>query len=128
MSPSARQPTHIIRIAMLAGVLTFGGVVYYLRRSGDAPGVNAEQARSLLWIGRSIWGVAIAGCLVLYVLSQRERSTAKVNTYQIIAWALGESVALYGAMLWFLTGSPTWYTPGLIYLGLTFLAFPIRRD
>jgi hypothetical protein len=127
MTSGTKHPTHIIRIAMLAGVLTFGGVVYFLRKNGDAPGVNAEQAKSLLWIGRSIWGMAIAGCLVLFVLSQRERSPGKVNNYQIIAWVLGESVALYGAMLWFLTGSPTWYTPGLIYLGLTFLAFPIRR-
>jgi hypothetical protein len=121
-------PIHIIRVAMLAGVLTFGGVVYYLRRSGDAPGVNAEQARAFLWIGRALWGTAILGCLILFLLVQRERSAARRQSFQVVAWALGEMVALYGAMLWFLTGSPTWYTPGLIYLGLAFLAFPIRRD
>lgn len=113
---------------MLAGVLTFGGVVYFLRRNGDAPGVNAEQARSFLWIGRALGGLSIAGCLILFKMLQRERSATKRQSYQIVAWALGEMVALYGAAIWFLTGSPSWYTQGLIFLGLAFLAFPIRRD
>jgi hypothetical protein len=121
-------PIHIIRLAMLAGVLTFGGVVYALRKDGNAPGVNAEQARAFLWIGRALWAAAIVGCLVLFQMLQRTRSAERAQTFQIVAWALGEMVALYGAMIWFLTGSSTWYTPGLIYLGLTFLAFPIRRD
>lgn len=128
MKPGAVLPVHIIRVAMLAGVLTFGGVVYVLRRDGNAPGVNAEQARAFLWIGRALWGAAIVGCLVLFQLVLRTRSAARAQTFQIVAWALGEMVALYGAMIWFLTGSPTWFTPGLIYLGLAFLAFPIRRD
>jgi hypothetical protein len=128
MNSRTAAPTHIIRLAMLAGVLTFGGVVYYLRRNGDAPGVDAEQARAFLWIGRALWGMAILGCLILYQLVLRERSPARRQSFQIVAWALGEMVALYGAMIWFLTGSPSWYTPGLIYLALAFLAFPIRRD
>ena len=124
----AVTPAHIIRVAMLAGVLTFGGVVYYLRRNGEAPGVNAEQARAFLWIGRALWGMAIVGCLVLYQMVLRERAPERRQSFQIVAWALGEMVALYGAMIWFLTGSPTWFTPGLIYLALAFLAFPIRQD
>lgn len=128
MKPRSVLPIHVIRVAMLAGVLAFGGVVYFLRRNGDAPGVDAEQARAFLWIGRALWGMAILGCLILFQLVLRERTPARRQSFQIVAWALGEMVALYGAMLWFLTGVPTWYTPGLIFLALTFLAFPIRRD
>jgi hypothetical protein len=117
-------PQRLIRLAMLLGVLTFGGVVWYIRRSGDPPGVSADEARSLLWIGRAIWGVAIIGCIVVFQLTQRR---PRDSSYQILAWAFGEMVALYGAVIWFLTGTSGWYVPGLVFLVMTFLAFPARR-
>ena len=110
---------------MLTGVLIFGGAVFFFRRSGDAPGVDAEQAKALLWIGRVTWATAIVGCIVVYQLARR--SGEKGERLHIVAWAMGEMVALYGGVVWFLTGAPAWYVPGLVYLVMTFLAFPGRR-
>jgi hypothetical protein len=121
-------PAFLIRFAMLIGVLLFGGVVWFLRRSDGAPGVAPEDARALLWIGRALWGTAIIGSAILFQLVQRAMTFAKVQSYSIVAWALGEMVALYGAVIWFLTRSPSWYVTGLVFLLLAFLAFPARRD
>ena len=120
-------PTLAIRFAMLVGVLAFGGVVWFLRRAGGAPGVTPDDARALLWIGRALWGVAILGSIVLFQLILRARAAARLPSYHIVAWALGEMVALYGAVIWYLTGTPSWYAPGLVFLLLAFLAFPVRR-
>ncbi|MGQ0646334.1 MAG: hypothetical protein ACT4P7_02115 [Gemmatimonadaceae bacterium] len=113
---------------MLIGVLLFGGVVYYVRQSQAPPGVAPDDARALLWIGRAIWGLAIIGCAILFQVIQRGGVPGKVRSYRIVAWALGEMVALYGGVIWFLTGTPSWYVPGLVFLLLAFLAFPVRGD
>lgn len=121
------KPSHLIRFALLIGVLTFGGVTWFLRRTQDAPGMSAEGARTLLLIGRVAWGLAIAGCIVVFASLQREPGPARQQQLSIVAWALGESVAMLGGVVWFLTGSPSWYVPGLVFLVLTFLAFPGER-
>jgi hypothetical protein len=35
---------------------------------------------------------------------------------------------MVGGVIWFLTGITQWYSAGLVYLVLTFLAFPARRE
>lgn len=121
-------PPLLIRIAMLTGVLLFGGVTWFLRQSGSAPEPpTAESARTLLWMGRAAWAAAIAGCVVLFALLQREPSTARTRTLSIVAWAFGELVALYGGVVWFLTGLTQWYVSGVIFLVLSLLAFPGGR-
>ena len=87
--------------------------------------MDAEQANALLWIGRVLWGTAIVGCFVVYQMAQRSRERGE--SLHIVAWAMGEMVALYGGVVWFLTGAPSWYVPGLVYLIMTLLAFPGRR-
>jgi len=106
----------------------FGGVVFVLRRSGDAPGVTAEQAAAFVWIGRGLWAAAVIGCTVVFQAAQRSRNARSAQSLHIVAWAFGEMVALYGGVIWFLTGRPTWYIPGLVYLVMTLLAFPGRRE
>ena len=70
----------LIRIAMLTGVLMFGGVTWFLRQSEWAPQVEASVLPTLLWMARAVWAVAIV-----------------------------------------------WYAPGVVFLVLTFIAFPARR-
>jgi hypothetical protein len=115
-------PALAIRFAMLAGVLLFGGVVLFMRRSGTAPAMPEASQDMLLLMGRVLWVLAIGGCIVLYQAVGRA-SAARASQLHIIGWALGESVALFGAAIWFLTGTPSWYVPGLTFLVLTFLVF-----
>jgi hypothetical protein len=46
-----------------------------------------------------------------------------------MAWALGETLALLGGVIFFLTSMSGWYIAGVIALTLTFVAFPapLRR-
>jgi hypothetical protein len=120
-------PALAIRFAMLVGVLLFGLVTYFARSPGAVPSdLSAERAAPLLWMARLLWGVAIVGCIVLYLATRRTTSPARVATLSIVAWALGETVALFGGAVWFLTGVPSWYLPGVTFLVLTFVAFPGR--
>lgn len=113
-------PALAIRFAMLTGVLIFGGVVFYVNKS--APAMPEESQGMLLLMGRLLWAVAIGGCIFLYQAVGRA-SAGRASQLQIIAWALGEAVALFGGVVWFLTGTPAWYIPGLTFLVLTFLVF-----
>ncbi|MCC6316329.1 MAG: hypothetical protein IT361_01465 [Gemmatimonadaceae bacterium] len=126
---SSVRATQLIRVAMLSGVVMFGAVIYFMRRSPDAiPGTSPEQARSLLWIGRAIWGTAILGSMILWYVIGRTRDAARRLTYCVSAWALAEMVGLYGGVIAFLTGSWSWYAPGLVFLALSLLAFPLQRE
>jgi hypothetical protein len=121
------NPVLLIRVAMMTGVLIFGGVTWFIRRSGDGPVFDPANAAPLLWVARGAWGLAMATCLVLFTLLRSERRPARVRTLSVIGWASGELVALTGGTVWFLTGNPQWYTFGLVFLVLTFLAFPAPR-
>jgi hypothetical protein len=120
-------PALAIRFAMLTGVLVFGGVVFFARRSGTAPGMPEESQRMLLLMGRFLWVAAIAGCVFVYQAAGRARA-GRASQLHIVGWALGESVALFGAVVWFLTGTPAWYVPGLTFLVLSFLVFRPAAD
>ncbi len=121
------NPLLLIRVAMMTGVLIFGGVTWFIRRSGDGPAFDAANASLLLWVARGAWGVAMVTCLVLFALLRSERRPARVRALSVIGWASGELVALTGGTVWFLTDNPQWYTFGLVFLVLTFLAFPAPR-
>lgn len=119
----------LIRIAMLTGVLLFGGMVWYMQRSGTAPVQTLADYGPLLTYARVFWGVAIAGLVAIWFAFQNARGAQgvrRVATLSIIAWALGEGVALLGGVVWMLTGSPAWYVPGLVFLVLTLLLFTGR--
>lgn len=120
-------PAHLIRFAMLLGALLFGGVTWFVRRSGDGASLDADGARALLWAARGVWGVSMAACILLFAFIRNARSRERVTALSLAGWATGEAVALMGGVVWFLTGNPDWYTFGLVYLVLTFLAFPAPR-
>lgn len=125
---SPQQASLLIRAAMLLGVLLFGGVTWFIRRSGDVPPFDPANASTLLWVARGVWGVSMAACIVLFFLWRNASSAARVQSLSIIGWSAGELVAMMGGVVWFLTGNTDWYSFGLVYLVLTFLAFPSARD
>ncbi len=112
-----------LKLGLLSGVLTFGAVVWYLRSSGGAPETTVNPT-ALLTVGRIVWGVAIVGCLLIFNRMRQLKTAAEQRTFSIIAWALSEGTALYGGIVFLLTGSALWYQLGLGFMVLAMLAFP----
>ncbi len=121
-------PAILIRGAMLVGVLMFGGVTWYIRRGGGGPGLDPDTLPTLLWVGRGTWILSMATCLSLFGMLRKARSEQRVTALSIAGWAAGEAVAIVGGVIWFLTGISNWYSAGLVYLVLAFLAFPVKRS
>ena len=122
-SSNATRTLGLIRIALLVGVLAFGGIVWYLRRSGDVS--YAVNPRGLRVAGQAVWGLMTLGTLALFVTAGRA-SPERRASLSVIAWALGEATAIYGGLFWMLLGDSQWYLYGVACLLLTYFIFPIR--
>ena len=122
-SANATRTLGIIRIALLVGVLVFGAVVWFLRRSDEPP--FAVDPRGLRLAGQAVWAAVTLGTLGLFLAAARV-SPERRATFAVIAWALGESTAIYGGLFWLLLGDPQWYVYGVGCLLLTYFIFPIR--
>ena len=114
----------LIRIALLVGVLVFGGVVWYLRRSGDV--TYPVNPRGLRVAGQAVWALTTLGTLGLFLAAGRA-SPDRRAAFSVIAWALGEATAIYGGLFWMLLGDPQWYLYGVACLLLTYFIFPVRN-
>jgi len=121
--PSATRTLGLIRIALLVGVLAFGGIVWYLRRSSGA--TYPVNPHGLRVAGQAVWGVMTLGTLALFLLGGRATPERRA-TLSVIAWALGEATAIYGGLFWMLLGDSQWYLYGVACLLLTYFIFPIR--
>ena len=122
-SVSTTRTLGIIRIALLVGVLAFGGVVWFVRRSGDAS--YGVDPRGLRLAGQAVWALATLGTLGMFLAAGRV-SPERRAPLSVVAWALGESTAIYGGLFWMLLGDPQWYLYGVACLLLTYFIFPIR--
>lgn len=125
--PSSTVQLSIIRLAMLSGVLMFGGVVWWLRRSGSATEVDAAAIANVRILAAAGLGVAVSGLVALYALTGRQADEARRRTFSIIAWAMGEGAALAGGVYYMFAGDPRWYLGGLFVLLVSFVLFPARR-
>lgn len=115
----------MLRLALLAGVLVFGAVVYLQRRYGAVPAPIDSGALRLL--GRVIWGVAVTGVGAVFLLVRNARSTAAVRIGAITAWALAEVTGLYGAVVYYSTGDAVFFVLGVLFMLFSFLALPGER-
>jgi hypothetical protein len=115
----------IIRVALLVGVLGFGAVVWFLRRQGSSAD-SSTNPQTLVTVGRIVWGAALLVCIVLF-LRTKQGVAGRPGQLNIAAWAAGEATALFGGVVFLLTGVYSWYLMGVFFLGLTFLAFPAER-
>jgi hypothetical protein len=113
-----------VRIAMLVGVLLFGGVTWALRR--DAPPEVVPTPRIVDYLRLGVWGITIAVVLLVRAKLDRTGDPARRATLSILAWAAGELSALFGAVHYFLTGEPRWYLIGVLLLLVAFLLVPLR--
>ena len=78
----------------------------------------------LTLIARVAW-IAVGVALVFMFLKFRDSSSpARASTVSILAWTLGETLALFGGVILFLTAFSGWYIAGVMALALAFVAFP----
>lgn len=117
-------PLHAIRLAMMGGVLLFGGVSWFLTSMPDWSAPEPGLADQLRWVATVTWVVAGAALIVIYVKFRDASNPARASSVAIMAWALGETLALLGGVIFFLTSMSGWYIAGVIALTLTFVAFP----
>jgi hypothetical protein len=114
----------LIRIALLVGVLAFGGVVWYLRRTTDPS--YAVNPRGLRVAGQAVWALMTIGTLGLF-LAVGKATPERRAAFSVVAWALGEATAIYGGLFWMMLGDPQWYLYGVACLLLTYFIFPVRN-
>jgi hypothetical protein len=114
----------LIRIALLVGVLVFGGIVWYLQRSSDL--TYSVDPHGIRVAGQAVWGLMTLGTLGLFLAAGRATPERRA-TFSVIAWALGEATAIYGGLFWMMLGDSQWYLYGVACLLLTYFIFPIRN-
>ena len=118
---------HVIRLALVLGPVVAAAVMWQLRRIADAEtsGVVANQ----MYIGAIFLWLMALGALAAFrgQLARATTDGARAQTL-IMAWAVGEAVALFGAVDYFLAGGWSWFIAGLaLLIADAFLLFPVRR-
>jgi hypothetical protein len=121
------SPLYAIRLAMLGGVLLFGGVCWMLQRTPDWSPAPTADLNALRVVARVLWAAAVAGVIILFLRARGVTQAARLSTLSILAWALGEMVALYGGAVYFLTGIASWYVAGVAFLAIVLTAMPGPR-
>jgi hypothetical protein len=109
---------------MMGGVLLFGGVSWFLTRTPDWAPPEAGLLRQLTGIARIAWIVVGLTLIVMVLKFRNSTNPARASSVAILAWALAETLALFGGVVFFLTASPGWYVAGVFALSLAFVAFP----
>lgn len=117
-------PLRAIRLAMMGGVLLFGGVSWFLTRNPDWVAPDPAFAGKFTMVGRIIWGLAAVALVAMFMKFRGDDHPGRASSVAILAWALGETLALFGGVVFFLTSAPSWYAAGVIALAVTFVAFP----
>jgi hypothetical protein len=120
------SPTQLrlIRLSLLLTVLGVGAAVSFMVRSN--PPAGTEMARPLLLVNVAYLVGAMAGILYFQRRHAAEPVRQRRVTFNVIAWALGESTALFGAVHYLLIGSPIPYLVGLATLLAAFVLVPVR--
>jgi hypothetical protein len=116
-----------IRMAILLGVLMFGAVAWYQRRSPDWQQPEGIAMRPMRLAGMAVWAIAVIGIITLRIRFAREVESASNARVAIVAWALAELPALFGAVFYYLTGDITLFAAGTGALVVAFLLFPVGR-
>jgi hypothetical protein len=117
-------PLPAIRLAMMGGVLLFGGVSWFLTQSPDWTAPEPGIADQLTRVARIAWIIVGVALVVMFMKFRDPTDVARASSVAILAWALGETLALLGGVVYFLTSMPGWYVAGVVALTLTFVAFP----
>jgi hypothetical protein len=118
----------VIRLAMLAGVVVFGSVVYYMTREGPMSDVPNEAARALSFALMGLSAASLAALFVVRSIREKAVSDDRRSAFTIVGWSVGEAPALLGGVIYLLTASPLPYLTGLSVLIASFLMIPVPEE
>ena len=120
------RPTQlrIIRMALLAPVIAFGVLVNVM--VSQEPPRAPQMAQSLVYVNLAYLLGAVLGIMYFQRRHAAERDPSRRATFNIVAWAIGESTALFGAVHYLLVGSPIPYLVGLATMVASFALVPVR--
>ncbi len=118
----------LVRVAMVIGTLAFGGIVWLLYRNGGTRAdVTPARLRAYRDAAMIVWIVASIALGALALARQRVLDDARERTYTVLSWAVGELVAVAGAIFYLLSARPRFYTLGLLFFVVALLVSPLRR-
>ena len=126
-------PQTLIRVrAILLGVSLFLGlVVYVFHTLGASHLAQPELVKKLRGVGMLTWIYALVQLIDLRFYNSRWAQRRRASTGipdSLHGWLFGQMLAWYGILYYGLTEDLRLYVAGLVILGLTFVAFPIRRS
>jgi hypothetical protein len=127
MSEGTAAPAalRVIRVALLAGVVIFGTVVFYMTREGPISDAPSEAGRYLSFVLMGLSAASLAALVVVRSLREKASDWERKSSLTVIGWALGEGPGLLGGVIWMVTASPVPYLIGLAVLLVSFLMIPI---
>jgi hypothetical protein len=117
----------LIRTAMTVGVVTFVVVGWFIRQRGEVAALPAASLATLTTVMYA--AVALAAAVVMALRLRLAGATVGARrSLSIAGWAVGEFAALFGGMLFFLTGAWRLVLPGALVFALALAAIPLPRD
>lgn len=122
-----RAALALVRLLIVGGVLALGAGAWLLHDL-DLVEPRPERAEPLRWAVTGVWVAAGAGVLWLRARHARSSLPAERRRLAVVAWALGETPALVGAVHYGLSGRPTHWGAGLVFLAVVLLLFPVRDE
>jgi hypothetical protein len=117
------QPIQLIRLALIAGVLMFGAVTLFVHGQPSWKPGTLPTAAGYALAAYVIVAVVIARAMRGRVLS--EADPQRRASLLIVGWALGEAAALFGGVVFFITGQGQWYLLGLLAMFTAFALLPV---
>jgi len=119
-----------VRAILLALSLLLGLAVYIFHTLGASHIAQPTLIRKLRGVGVLTWIYALVQLIDLRFYNsrwaQRRRASTRIPD-SLHGWLFGQMLAWYGILYYGLTEDLRLYVAGLVLLGLTFVAFPIRR-
>ncbi|HSU16990.1 hypothetical protein [Longimicrobium sp.] len=117
----------LVRYAMFAGLLLFGGIAYWQSTHRTEPLNPETPLDALRWVGYGLCVLAIVGMAAFRGIRARAQGAAR-QTWSLIGSALAEGAALFGAVYILLGGQPWVYALGLAIFLATWAVLPADPD
>jgi hypothetical protein len=120
-----------VRAVLLAVSLFFGLAVWIYHSLGAPREADAVLVRKLRGLGVLTWIYALLQMIDMRFynsrFAQRRRAATRIPE-SVQGWLLGQMLAWFGIVYYGFTEDLRWYVAGLVILGLSFVAFPIRSQ
>ena len=120
-----------VRAILLAASLFFGLAVWIYHDVSAPRGADMLLVHKLRGLGVLTWIYALVQMIDLRFYHSRfaERRRASMRIPESVhGWLLGQMLASFGIVYYGFTEDLRWYVAGLVLLGVSFLAFPIRSQ